>query len=334
MREQEVTHFQEAFRNRASRELVRRMMIQHYAEAILEHHPDPDSLVRETIWQRTDQLCTAIFNEIGRLEGFPGSLYPLMQQLSRSHQPQSSIWFKEFNEAYEHYKHHRKLKLKMEQLAPFMQGASYADIGCGGGDLVAYLKKYYRGFSSYTGIDVMDWRSDSVREEIDFQVFDFSKPGAGSPRKYDMATCMAVLHHVGDNDESRLRFLDNVRNSLNPSGRLLIEEDVILPREEISASADYLEQVKALKMDQPLYPEYLALSGRGQEHALVLIDLLANALTVGVPDMDFPFGFKTIEGWKKLFMEAGYSVEKVQINGFVNSTFNRSSHVVYLLGRN
>jgi hypothetical protein len=148
-----------------------------------------------------------------------------------------------------------------------------------------------------------------------------------------MATCMAVLHHVGDNDESRLQFLGNIRNSLNSSGRLLIEEDVILPKEEISASADYHEQVEALKKVQPLYPEYLALSGMEQEHALVLIDLLANALTVGVPDMDFPFGFKTIEGWKRLFMEAGYTVEKVQINGFVNGTFNRSSHVVYLLGR-
>jgi hypothetical protein len=110
-----------------------------------------------------------------------------------------------------------------------------------------------------------------------------------------------------------------------------VEEDVILPEEEIKAERMYGVQAEQLKKDQPLFSGYLTLDQQQQKHALILIDLLANSLTVGVPDMDFPFGFRTINGWERLFREAGFTAEKIQINGFVGGTFNRSSHVVYLL---
>lgn len=332
MKKEEANHFLSAFGNETARSLVFRMMTQHYAEAILEHHPAPASLNTEKIRQQTRHLCTLLFEKIDLAGDDPSRLIALLTGMSRAHQPVAEFWFEEFNEAYENYKHHRKLAVKLEQLLPFLRDGAYADIGCGGGDLVCHLKDNYGKFSSYTGIDVMDWRSEAVREKINFRVFDFSGPGGKAPPgKYDFATCLAVLHHVGRDETSQLTFLRNIRESLHPRGRLLVEEDVILPADEISSSKDYMKQMEHLRQEQMLYGEYTDLGRRDQEQVLILIDLLANSLIVGVPDMDFPFGFRSIHEWERLFREAGFVSEKIQINGFVAGTFNRSSHVVYLL---
>jgi 2-polyprenyl-3-methyl-5-hydroxy-6-metoxy-1,4-benzoquinol methylase len=334
MKKEEATRFLKAFRNDKARRLVHVMMTRHYTEAILEHHPEPASLDPQKIEQQTRRLCDEIFKKVNRIGDEPEAVYPLVTSLSRSHRPRSGIWFAAFNEAYENYKHHRKLGIKLEQLVPFLGTGTYADIGCGGGDLVSYLKAHYGKFSSYTGIDVMDWRSEEVREKIDFMVFNFAHPEGILPVQFDFATCMAVLHHVGSDQASRLHFLRNIRASLRPEGRLLVEEDVILPAGEIAADLHLQQQTKQLMREQPLYGAYLEMESHEQEDVLILIDLLANSLTVGVPDMDLPFGFRTINEWTVLFRKAGFVPEKIRITGFVNRTFNRSSHVIYLLRRN
>jgi 2-polyprenyl-3-methyl-5-hydroxy-6-metoxy-1,4-benzoquinol methylase len=327
----EAEAFLAAFRDQDAHRLVYKMMTDHYADAILEHHPRPASLDPDHIRNRTRHLCSFLFEEIDRIVDDPSQLSPLLGKMSRGHDPRGEIWFREFNEAYDHYRHRRKLEVKLNQLIPFLAEGDYADIGCGGGDLVCFLKEHYGKFSSYTGIDVMDWRSEAVRDKIHFRVYDFSRPEGALPGRFHFATSMAVLHHVGSNDASLNYFLRNVGKSLHPGGRLLVEEDVILPEEEIEAERMYRVQAEQLKKEQPLFSGFLALDQQQQKHALILIDLLANSLTVGVPDMDFPFGFRTINGWERLFREAGFTVEKIQINGFVGGTFNRSSHVVYLL---
>jgi SAM-dependent methyltransferase len=246
----------------------------------------------------------------------------------------ASIWFEDFNMAYDTYKHGSKLKMKVEQLLPYLHGKSYCDIGCGGGDLVACIKELHPRFTSYTGIDVLDWRTESLKNVINFQMLDFSDPGAVSPVKYDLATCMAVLHHVGHDDRSRKLFLRNVRKAIAENGRLVVEEDVILPGEELEANAHYRLQVAKRISAQPYFQEYTALSMEEQRCVLTIIDLLANSLIVGVPDMAFPFGFKTINGWTNLFYECGFAVEMVQIKGFTPGMFNQSAHVHFILARN
>jgi len=333
MKTEEANRFLRAFRDEKARRLVHDMMTRHYAEAILEHHPQPASLNPEKIDQQTRQLCAEIFDQVAGVENDPEAVQPLVTRLSRGHRPMSDIWFTAFNEAYEQYKHQRKLGIKLEQLVPFLGTGAYGDIGCGGGDLVGYLKEHYGKFSSYTGIDVMDWRSEAVKDQIDFRVFNFAHPEGILPVKFDFATCMAVLHHVGGDEASRLHFLRNIRASLRPEGKLLVEEDVILPSGEIAADLRFQHQASRLMREQPLYRAYLEMAHHEQEDVLILIDVLANSLTVGVPDMDFPFGFMTINEWADLFRKAGFVAEKIEITGFVPGTFNRSSHVVYLLRR-
>lgn len=331
MKLQEADIFMDAFREEKARNLVMQMMITHFSEAILEHHPKSSSLNRERIHQQNEQLCKSIFEEVGNMDGKPHYLSNLLGQLSRTCDPQAEIWFDEFNQAYENYKHKGKLKHKVQALIPFFKGESYCDIGCGGGDLLAYIKKELPYLKDYAGIDVLDWRTEDLKHEINFQMLDFSMPGSVSRVKYDMATCMAVVHHVGSTDESLLLFLKNIRSAINKNGRLIIEEDVILPADEINSIDDYKMQAEQRAREQPYFAEYLALDRKEQKSVLTIIDLLANTLVVGVQDMAFPFGFRSTNQWKELFLKSGFEIEQVRINGFTRPLFNRSSHVLFIL---
>jgi len=307
------------------------MMLHNYTEAILEHHPQSHGLNKAEIYEKCTHLCHSIFGEIEKIQEEPEQLFPLLIKLSRNNRPQAAFWFEEFNLAYKWYKHEHKLKIKAEQLAPYISGETYCDIGCGGGDLVAYLKNYHPHFREYTGIDVLDWRTDGLKYKINFQLLDFSKPDARSTQQYDMATCIAVLHHIGNTNESLQLFLTNVQSAINKNGRLLIEEDVILPLDELAVNNDYNSQAKLLAENQSLFAEYLAMTREEQKSVLTIIDLLANSLVVGVPNMVFPFGFKSIEDWKNIFINSGYSIENVIIHGFTTGMFNCSSHVFFIL---
>jgi SAM-dependent methyltransferase len=334
MNTQEIHQFFNAFSNSRANTLVKKMMIHNHAEAIMEHHPLPRQLVAEEVFQQCSQLSQTIFDEIERVKSTPENLPALLRSMAKNGNPPSPIWFDSFRAAYHNYKHHRKLQHKMEHFAPYMQGANYCDIGCGGGDLVAFVKDYFPQFQSYTGIDVLDWRTETLKNEIDFQMIDFSNPGTRSQLKYDMATCIAVLHHVGNTDESQEIFLRNVRESLTETGRLLIEEDVLLPHEEIERDDGLLQQVGNRIIEQPYLSEYLALNEASQKDVLTLIDLLANTLIVGVQEMAFPFGFKSINKWMQILTNSGFRTEDVQIKGFTPGLFNRSSHVLFVVQPN
>jgi len=331
MKLHEATSFLTAFKHENAKVLVRTMMVRNYTEAILEHHPQSYGLIKAEIYEKCTHLCHSIFRKIEKIQEDPEQLSPLLIKLSRNNRPQAVFWFEEFNLAYKRYKHEHKLKIKAEQLAPYLSGDTYCDIGCGGGDLVAYLKNYYPHFREYTGIDVLDWRTDGLKNKINFQLLDFSKSNARSTQQYDMATCIAVLHHIGHTNESLQHFLTNVQSAISKNGRLLIEEDVILPADELAQNNGFESHVKLLAENQSLFAEYLAMTREEQKSVLTIIDLLANSLVVGVPNMAFPFGFRSIEEWKVIFINSGYTIENVIIHGFTKGMFNCSSHVFFIL---
>ncbi len=331
MRIPEATTFLKSFENTSARDFVQKMMIQNYTDAILGHHPRASSLNRDEIHQKCQHLVETAFQRIKQIQAQPKKLFPLFHQLSRKNPQPDPMWFAEFNEAYQHYKHHRKLYLRLEQLKPFLKGKSYADVGCGGGDLVAFLKKEYPQFEEYAGIDVLDWRTEAVKGEINFQMLDFSQPHARSEVQYDLLTCIAVLHHVGHTDEAQSIFLQNLHTALSKNGRLIIEEDVLMPPPEVQANHDYQKQTQALSQKQPLFAEFLQFSEANQRDITILIDFLANCLANSVPEMAFPCGFRTLEGWRKLFAKNSFELETVAIQGYVEGIFNRSGHVFFVL---
>lgn len=334
MRIEEANAFLLAFQNGKANFLVRNMMKSNYAEAIMEHHPNRASIEQDLIQKKCDLLVEEIFKQIEKIQDKPAKLFQLFQKLSRKNAAENSIWFIEFNDAYHNYRHNRKLENRLMQLKPFLHGNSYCDIGCGGGDLIVFLKKNYPKFTEYAGIDVLDWRTDSTKDEINFQMLDFTQTGVNSSVKYDTLSCLAVLHHVGNTNEEISIFLNNIRSAINIKGKLIIEEDVILPFYQVNPNDDYRTQLNQLSARQPLFKEFLALAEEEQRAAIILIDFLANCLSVGVPEMAFPCGFKTIDEWTSIFKKNNFKVEEVKIHGFVEGNFNRSPHVFFILTPN
>jgi 2-polyprenyl-3-methyl-5-hydroxy-6-metoxy-1,4-benzoquinol methylase len=332
MKTEEASKFLLSFKNESAREFVRRLMLQGYTEAVLEHYPK--AITEEQVYGQCKYLTDETFDQINKKIDQPEKINSLLNRLSRVNPQRASIWFKEFDGAYENYKHTKKLFMQMNYLKPFLKGNSFCDIGCGGGDLVHFLKNNYPQFNEYAGIDVIDWRTDGLKDSINFQILDFSQPGTKSHKRYDTLTCIAVLHHVGNTTESLSLFLQNVKSAISDHGRLIIEEDVILPISEIHSDHYYKEQVEERIKDQPLFQEFIELSRADQTDVCILIDVIANALTGGISDMAFPFGFKTIREWIELFRENGFDIEDVRIKGFQMGFFNRSSHVYFILKPN
>ncbi|MFC2113093.1 methyltransferase domain-containing protein [Bacteroidota bacterium] len=329
MKIDEASKFLLSFQNDKAREFVKRLMLQSYTEAVLEHHPN--SISQEHVYSKCNYLIEETFGQIRKNSEHPEKIIALFHRLSRVNPVRASIWFEEFDCAYQNYKHFKKLSIQLDHIRPFLKGNSYCDIGCGGGDLVYFIKNNYPQFKECAGIDVIDWRTEDVKDSINFQLLDLSQSVTRSQKKYDTLTCIAVLHHVGNTAESISVFLQNVKRIISDNGRLIIEEDVILPISEIQSDNYYKEQVEERMQDQPLFSEFIKLDKAEQKDAFILIDVLANSLTGGISDMAFPFGFKTINEWNELFIENGFEIEDVRIKGFHMGLFNRSSHVYFIL---
>ncbi|WPP48989.1 class I SAM-dependent methyltransferase [Catalinimonas niigatensis] len=329
----EAHTFFTSFTNTKARKFVQEILKKNYAEAIMVHHPEAHLLEKEDVTDKCQYLVDSVFQRIEEIQASPEELFPLFAQLSRNKQPRDKIWFDEFLQAYQFYKHQRKLNRRYEKIKNYLHGSSYCDIGCGGGDFVAFLKHYHQPFQQVAGIDVMDWRTEAVKEEIGFQMLDFSQPDTFSKVKYDTMSCLAVLHHVGNTDEAQGIFLQNIRKSLSEGGRLIIEEDVILPEDELLRHQEYQEQIQQLKEYQINLSDFLQFDYATQKDCIILIDFLANALAVGVPEMAFPCGFRSIEAWTDILENNGFSISKVKIAGFVPGNFNQSSHVYFVLNK-
>lgn len=332
-RRNEARTFLQSFANPDARNFVQTILKRNYAEAIMEHHPESQRLDQHQVIQQCQQLVDMAFAKIENVQSWPKQLFPLFGELSRSAQPRNEIWFDAFLQAYQLYKHERKLNRRYEKIKDYLHGRSYCDIGCGGGDFVAFLKHHHEPFHQLAGIDVMDWRTEAVKEEIGFQMLDLTQAGTFSKVKYDTITCLAVLHHVGNTDEAQSIFLQNIRNSLAEGGRLIIEEDVMLPEEELQRHQEYQAQIQELEKQQVMLSDFLQYDYATQKDCIILIDFLANALAVGVPEMAFPCGFRSIEAWTTLLENNGFGIAEVKIAGFVSGNFNQSSHVYFVLDK-
>ncbi len=323
--------FISAFFNPIARTYVRDLLIESYTAAILNHHPHHPSLDSNQVHEKCCHLVDHIFERIDHLNGQADKLFALFTALSRASSPCDAIWFDEFITAYQHYKHHRKLENRLRQLEPFLAGTRYCDIGCGGGDLVVYLKTHHPQFTQAAGIDVIDWRSESIKDRIGFQALDLTRSILSNPERYDTLTCLAVLHHIDHSDRHLDIFLDNLKKSLNPGGHLIVEEDVILPEKDIRQDESVFHQLETLRGLQPQLDRFLAFPELIQRDIIVLIDFMANCLVVGVPEMAFPCGFRSLTQWKEIFQAHGFKLKEIKVAGFVPGNFNRSSHLFFIL---
>lgn len=329
---QSAREFFEAFSNPVAREFVRQAQINNYTDAIMKHHPNKEKLDRREIHQKCQLLINTIFRRLEDLQARPEFVFDIIESMGRKFERTETIWFSEYGEAYEHYKHITKLPQRDRLLFPHIVGDSLVDIGCGGGDQVAYLKKIHPGqLKRVAGIDVLDWKTPGL--DIDYHVIDFSRPGARAPERYDTGLLLAVLHHAGKSEAEVDTFLTGVKTAV--SKRLIVEEDVVITREDLQRKdIPGLEDISVLRQGQPILDSYLNFDSATQKQITTIFDFLANSLSVGVPAMAFPFGFWTLSDWLRIFSNNGFILNQVKILGFQKGNFNQVCHVHFILDVN
>ncbi len=331
MRATEASAFFSAFENLPARQRVKQMLAQNYASAVLQHHPRGRQLLAVDVEARCTALAETVILEIQNLNGEADRLFPLFSRLSRKHERPHAMWFAAFTEAYQEYRQNHKMQGRYHRLHPWLQGTTCCDIGSGGGEWALFLQRHHADFRQVDGLDVMDWRTPEARTHTGLQILDLRQPGSMSKREYDTLCCLAVLHHVASNTSTVATFLRNCHPALHSKGVLIIEEDVILPAGELAELPAVGRQAMQKAEEQPFFGEFLKMDATTQRAAIVLIDFLANCLAVGVPDMPFPCGFRTLKGWLQLFERCGFETLKIRVEGFVQGNFNQSSHVLFLL---
>ena len=112
---------------------------------------------------------------------------------------------------------------------------------------------------------------------------------------------------------------------------MIIEEDVILPGYQVTTNPNVSLQVERLSEIQPLFSEFVKLTEEVQRDITIIIDIISNALCGGVPQMAFPFGFRSLNQWIEIFSLNNYKIEDIEVLGYADVVFNRSGHVLFIL---
>jgi hypothetical protein len=88
-----------------------------------------------------------------------------------------------------------------------------------------------------------------------------------------------------------------------------------------------------MRKKQPTLDHYLGLSAKDQKDVATIIDFLANSLSVGVPSMAFPFGFRSLSDWVRIFDQNGFSLNRIKVLGFQKGNFNQQCHLLFILDK-
>jgi SAM-dependent methyltransferase len=263
--------------------------------------------------EQVDEMVDTAFDQL--VESQQGMNTP--QQLSKVMYDLLNKTFKKsdsgfwFNRIYHHYKTKIKPEADFYQLRGMIHGLRVLDYGCGSGYLAARLA---RGGYQVVTTDVLDYRYEEARHLPFVQML--SPTEIDYPdNSIDTALVQAVLHHIDAND------LPLVIQKLSKlATHLLIKEDTY----DLPPGLPGLANTLSI---QPLLQDFVELSKMTQYEVLILVDFYANAIAQGIPEMNMPFGFKSIQEWAKLLNANGMKVTDVILAGFEPGRMHKSCHV-------
>lgn len=181
------------------------------------------------------------------------------------------------------------------------------DFGCGGGYLALQLER--NGYKVF-GTDVIDYRFDGTRH-IPFIKMTSPTEIPAEENSVDTVVAQTVLHHIdGENIPTILKSLRKI------ASRLLLKEDTFdLP---------LALEVQKNKLGQPMLTFFSGLSSKSQFQSLALLDYFANAIALGIPEMNLPFQFRSISEWETLLRSNGWQIVEVKLTGFEEHRMHKS----------
>ena len=176
------------------------------------------------------------------------------------------------------------------------------DIGCGTGTLIKELLA--RGDTEVVGVDIdayPEWaalRKQGIRvEEVSEERFpSFMK--AESP---DAVVMTWVLHHMDYPEQEE--YLKVIFETLKSGSRVVTLED--------SYSTELPPET-----GKALYDDFMALDAADRKRIMSAFDWIANRVLERRDKIPMPFGFRTLEEWRKLFEQTGFEIVKARFLGF------------------
>lgn len=121
--------------------------------------------------------------------------------------------------------------------------ASLVDVGCGTGNVLAYLREK-TGITDVAGVDPSEASLDVLSERLDCPTYPVSVLDPALPeevgRGFDVVVLAAVLHHLvgrtrGESRELARRGFENALRLARSGGHLVVVEPVFYPRWSMSA---------------------------------------------------------------------------------------------------
>ncbi|HUT53010.1 MAG TPA: class I SAM-dependent methyltransferase [bacterium] len=113
-------------------------------------------------------------------------------------------------------------RVQLSRWLPTEFSSSILDLGCGQGDLLAFLLE--RGYGSVTGVDLSSEQAALARsrapgaEIVEMDLFEFL---ADESEAYDCVTALDLIEHLEKKEV--IPFLDLVYKALRPGGRLILQ---------------------------------------------------------------------------------------------------------------
>ena len=194
------------------------------------------------------------------------------------------------------------------------------DIGCGTGVLAKLLSET-GDFGEIVGIEINsypEWSTLSDADEhIRFEVVSEAEFDNFLKREVpDSAVLAWVLHHM-DYDQ-QVRYMQHVYDILKPGAEVIILEDAY----SILLTPQY---------GKDLHDKFMQLSPQ-ERHAITGInDWSANRVLRLRENVPCPFGYRTVEDWKKMFGDIGYKNTYEKYIGFPNrDVLNPQSVMVFV----
>ena len=252
-----------------------------------------------------DYVETSIKNGAKSGEIFKG----LNEDIFRS--GDKNFWF---TKLYSNFKRNVKPNGVLNLYGGHLHGPRVLNIGCGDGIYSRIL--FDRGYK-VTMADVIDFRDPSARD-LPFQLM--TQADLPFPDLFaDTTLVMSVLHHVDPGEVIPL--LQEVRRV---SQRVIVEEESYGIKENLN---EFKQQIES----DPRLREFIEMPVADQIKYMKLLDYFSNVVIMNISGMNFPFGYRTINEWRKIFASVDFEVEKTILIGF--GRFHRTGRVAFILKR-